>query len=162
MNDCEELQYWPRQNSQGSAFYLSAVSTIASTSCGCDSVLRHVAGGARVARRSTSTAAFEPSASARRHRAWLRGCGEVASTPSITGMLMSIRTMSGSSSRASSSASARSSRAPDKLDRALAGQDRLERLREQAVIVRDQDANPVIDLGGGGFHRSHLNEHMRS
>src|SRR5512132_125916 len=52
-------------------------------------------------------------------------------------------------------------RAPDDLEGALAGEDRLERLGEQPMVVHDQDANRAFELYGGDFHRL-LNENVRS
>jgi hypothetical protein len=36
----------------------------------------------------------------------------------------------------------------DDVDAAVRGQDRLEGLREQAVVIRDQHANAAGDIGG--------------
>ncbi len=56
-------------------------------------------------------------------------------------MLTSIRTTSGSSFRASSTASLPVARAAGDLDPLVAGEDRLEGLGEQAVVVRDENAD---------------------
>ena len=54
---------------------------------------------------------------------------------------MSIRTTSGSSFRASSTASRAVARVPDDLDPLVADEDRLERLGEETVVVGDEHAD---------------------
>ena len=67
----------------------------------------------------------------------------VASIPSITGIAMSIRMTSGACSRASSIAAVAVLGPPDDGDAAVGGEDRLERLGEETLVVGDHDTNPV-------------------
>ena len=64
----------------------------------------------------------------------------MALKPSTPGMLRSIRTTSGSSSRASAIAWRPSNARPTTSIRSSLAEDQLERLREETLVVGDQDA----------------------
>ena len=93
----------------------------------------------KVVSTSTRTPASSSSATMRR----------VASSPSITGMRMSIRTTSGRVERASSTAAAPSPASPDHLDVPGVVQQRPEPGPDQPLVVRQQDP----DQGSRAGHR---------
>ena len=70
-----------------------------------------------------------------------RSSAAAASKPSITGMLMSSATTSGSSCARELDRLAAVGRPPDDLDPRLAREHGLERLGEETVIVRDQHSD---------------------